>query len=383
MLGPWSRREFVAHAGRLAVVSAGAGLVPCARQTRPASAAQLRLGWVDRRLSPYFTPLTRGRLRCDLCPHLCEIDAGERGRCGVRENTDGTLWTVAYGNPCTVQIDPIEKKPLYHVLPGTKTLSLATAGCNLHCKSCVNWEAAKATPEETYNHELSPVEAVQRAGSYGCRSIACSYVEPVVFIEYMHAIAKECQKGPLLHVMHSAGYINPEPLDDLCPTLDAACIDLKGFTEAFYRDHVEGSLTPVLETLERLVASGVHTEIVHLLIPGKNDDPETVRTMCLWIAEHLGTEVPLHFFRFYPRYLLKSVPPTPVKALEQARDIAQQEGLHYVYIANVPEHPGKHTYCPQCQELLIERVGFITTVKALDDGRCTHCGHSVPGVWRT
>ena len=336
---------------------------------------------VNRQRSQYFSRLAGGRIRCDLCPHLCEIDNGDRGRCGVRENIDGELWTVAYGNPCAVQIDPVEKKPFYHVLPGTKTLSLATAGCNLHCKSCLNWEAAKATPEETYNHDLPPAEAVTRAEDYSCHSIACSYVEPVVFIEYMKDVAKHCRQRPVLHLMHSAGYINRAPLDDICAMLDAACIDLKAFTDEFYREDVEGTLAPVLDTLTRLKENGVHTEICNLVIPGRNDDPETIRAMCRWIVDRLSAEVPVHFFRFYPRYLLKSIPPTPVPTLEQARAVAMEEGLHYAYIANVPEHPGKHTYCPQCKELLVERVGYFTTLLGLADGQCTKCGHVIPGVW--
>ena len=375
-----SRRDFVTGAGRIAL--AGAGMLPCSALVTPASAAGLKQGFVIRRKASYFTALGELRVRCDLCPFACEIDSGERGRCGVRENAGGTLWTVAFGNPCAVQIDPVEKKPFYHVLPGTKTLSLATAGCNLHCKSCLNWEAARARPEETYNHELPPGEAVTRAEDYGCHSIASSYVEPVVFFEYMREIASQCREHPLLHLMHSAGYVNPGPLEDLCGVLDAACIDLKGFTEELYRDLVDGSLAPVLATLEGLKSGGVHTEIVNLVIPGRNDDPETVRAMCRWIVERLGPEVPLHFFRFYPRYLLKSLPPTPVSTLEQARDIAMAEGLHYAYIANVPEHPGKHTYCPRCRELLVERIGYITTVLALADGQCTQCGHAIPGVWK-
>lgn len=381
MKEPISRRELVQMGGKFALASAGLGLLPCSALVQPAAAAGLQRGWVQRRECLYFTTLSQGRVRCDLCPHLCEIESGQRGRCGVRENTDETLWTVAYANPCAVQIDPVEKKPFYHVLPGTKTLSLATAGCNLHCKSCLNWEAAQATPEETYNHQLSASEAVERAESYGCRSIACSYVEPVVFIEYMTEIADRCRQGPLLHLLHSAGYVNPLPLEELCGRLDAACIDLKGFTEEFYRDLVGGSLAPVLDTLERLKDNDVHTEIVNLLIPGKNDDPQSVRAMCRWICRRLGPEVPLHFFRFYPRYLLKSVPPTSVSALESARAVAMEEGLHYAYIANVPEHPGKHTYCPQCREMLVERVGYITTILALADGQCTKCGHEIPGVW--
>ena len=378
---PSSRRDFIAGAGRLALATAGAGLLPGSPWLEPAAAARLTQGYVQRRQASYFTPLGGGRVRCDLCPRRCEIAPAERGFCGVRENADDALWTVAYGNPCAVQIDPIEKKPFYHVLPGTKTLSLATSGCNLHCKSCLNWEAARAQPEETFNHELPPAEAVARAAGYDCPSIASSYVEPVVFVEYMREVAALCRDHSLLHLMHSAGYIERAPLDDLCPLLDAACIDLKGFTESFYRDSVDGSLAPVLATLERLRAHGVHTEVVNLLIPGKNDDPVTLRAMCRWIVDRLGPEVPLHFFRFYPRYLFKSVPPTPIPSLEQARQIAQDEGLHYAYIANVPEHPGKHTYCPRCSELLIERYGYFTTVVALVEGCCEACGHPVPGVW--
>lgn len=356
-------------------------MLPCFPLAQPACGAGLTRGFVVRRQASYFTRIGGGRVRCDLCPHLCQIDSGQRGRCGVRENTDGALWTVAFGNPCAVQIDPVEKKPFFHVLPGSKTLSLATAGCNLHCKSCLNWEAARARPEETYNHELPPTEAIARAREYGCESIACSYLEPVVFLEYMEEIARHCREHPVRHLMHSAGFINPAPLQDMCPLLDAACIDLKGFTEAFYRDHVGGSLAPVLSTLQQLVKRGVHLEIVNLLIPGRNDDPAALRAMCRWISAELGPQVPLHLFRFYPRYLLKSVPPTPIASLEEARTIAMEEGLHYAYIANVPEHPGKHTYCPECQEILIERVGYFTTVLALADGRCAHCGHTIPGIW--
>jgi pyruvate formate lyase activating enzyme len=300
----------------------------------------------------------------------------------VRENAGGTLWTLTYGNPCAVNIDPVEKKPFYHVLPGSKTLSVATAGCNLRCKSCLNWEASQARPEETFNYDLPPADAVSRAARYGCQSIASSYVEPVVFFEYMRDIARLCRRGPLLHLMHSAGFINRPPLDEVSSHLDAACIDLKGFSEELYRDLVGGSLDPVLATLKGLRDNGVHTEIVNLLIPGKNDEPRTIRAMCRWIAEELGAEVPVHFFRFYPRYLLKSVPPTPVPGLERARAIALEEGLHYAYIANVPEHPGKHTYCPKCHSLLIQRVGYITDIVGLADGRCGQCGHAIPGVWQ-
>jgi pyruvate formate lyase activating enzyme len=382
MRDPLSRRDFARCVGRYAVLSAGAGLLPYALFSAPASAAGPKKGLEGRRSASYASRVSERGVRCDLCPQRCRIEHGRRGQCGVRENVDGTLWTLVYGNPCAVNIDPVEKKPFYHVLPGTRTLSVATAGCNLHCKSCLNWEASQAMPEETYNYALPPAEVVTRAERYGCPSIASSYVEPVVFIEYMLDIGRLCRERPLLHLMHSAGYINRAPLDDLCKIVDAACIDLKGFSEELYRDLVGGSLRPVLEALKRVKENGVHTEIVNLVIAGKNDDPRTLRAMCRWIAKELGEEVPIHFYRFYPRYMLKSIPPTPVSTLEQARALAMEEGLHYAYIANIPEHPGKHTYCPACQKLLIERVGFITEIVGLVDGRCAQCGHAVPGVWQ-
>jgi pyruvate formate lyase activating enzyme len=379
---PLSRRDFVRLAGRCAVASAGVTLIPGTPPPRPAAAAGLTKGLIGRRRSSYFTRLEGSSVRCDLCPHGCRIEEGDRGLCGVRENEGGELWSLVYGNPCAVNIDPVEKKPFYHVLPGTKTLSVATAGCNLHCKFCLNWEASQVEPEETYNYDLPPAELVERAQRYGCPSIASSYVEPVVFTEYLLDVARLCRSRSQLHLMHSAGFVERAPLEEICQVIDAACIDLKGFSEEFYRDLVGGSLETVLETLLLLREKGIHIEIVNLLIPGKNDDPRSLRAMCEWIAAEMGRDVPLHFFRFYPRYLLKSIPPTPVSALEQARAIAQEEGLAYAYIANVPEHPGKHTYCPACEELLIERVGYITRILALVEGKCTHCGHQIPGVWQ-
>jgi pyruvate formate lyase activating enzyme len=373
------RRDFIQLAGGAALATAGTHLLPCPAAAQ--RAGRLEMGLVKRRRARYFTTLEGGALRCDLCPASCRIEPGGRGRCGVRENAGGGLDTLAWGNPCAVNIDPIEKKPFYHVLPGSKTLSLATAGCNLACKSCLNWEASQARPEETFNYDLPPEVAVERAASYGCRSIASSYVEPVVFIEYMLDIGRLCRPQPLLHLAHSAGYVNPEPLDEICEAVDGACIDLKGFSPELYRDLVGGELEPVLATLRRLKERRVHTEVVNLLIPGINDDAGTLRTLCRWIRRELGAEVPLHFFRFYPRYRLKSIPPTPVPTLELARSIALEEGLLFAYIANVPEHPGKHTYCPECGELLIKRIGLITEVVALAGGRCSECRCEIPGIW--
>lgn len=376
------RRAFMSRLGGCALVSAGAGLLPSFLHPERASAGAPKQGLVGRRPSPWFTQLGDRRVRCELCPHRCEIDADARGRCGVRENKGGRLDTLVYGNPAAVNIDPIEKKPLYHVLPGTKTLTVASAGCNLHCSFCQVWEISQAGPEDTYNHPLSPEQVIERAELYACQSIASSYVEPAISMEYMLDVARLCQTRSTLHVMHSAGYINPAPLEEACQVLDAACIDLKGFDEGFYREFVGGSLGPVLETLRRLKSHRIHTEIVNLLIPGKNDDPQSLRAMCRWIVKELGPDSPLHFFRFYPRYKFKSIPPMPVASLERARALAIEEGLHYAYIANVPEHAGKHTYCPGCGKLVIKRDGFSVELEGLVDGRCAHCKHAIPGVWR-
>ncbi len=379
----YSRRSFIARCGQSALLCAGSTVIPWTSLIRPTQAARLKKGLIGRKLSPYYTPLGDGVIRCELCPHGCEVVPGDRGFCEVRENIDGRYFSLVYGNPCAVHIDPIEKKPFYHVLPGTRSFSLATAGCNFDCKFCQNWEISQARPEETFNYGLSPEAVVSNALRYKCQSIASTYVEPTIFIEYMLDIGRLAKPTPLLKVMHSNGFINPAPLEDLCRLLDAACIDLKAFTESFYRDMTEGMLAPVLETLKGLTAHGIHTEIVNLMIPGKNDDMKQVRAMCRWIFQNLGPEVPLHFSRFYPRYKLKGIAPTPVTTLDKARKIAHEEGLLYVYIGNVADHPAEHTYCPHCKKMVIQRIGYRVKVIALEGGKCRFCGRPIPGIWES
>ncbi|MFC1856819.1 AmmeMemoRadiSam system radical SAM enzyme [Thermodesulfobacteriota bacterium] len=377
-----NRRQFLSQCGNCVFICASPAILPVFFKKDSANAALVKKGAIGRKLSPYFTPLSHKAVRCDLCPHQCEVKDGQRGLCEVRENIDGRYFSLVYGNPCAVNIDPIEKKPFYHVLPATKALSVATAGCNFDCKFCVNWEIAQARPEDTYNYLLKPNQIVSQAVRYGCHAIASGYVEPVVFMEYMIEIGRQTRAFPLLKIMHSNGFMNEKPLMDLCNYLDAACVDLKGFTEDFYQDMAEGSLRPVLETLKRLKAGRVHIEIVNLIIPGKNDDMAHVHAMCHWIRDELGPDVPLHFLRFYPRYKLKGIAPTPVKTLEQARSAALAVGLNFVYIGNIPKHPGAHTYCPQCEKMLIKRIGYNVKVLALKNGKCLHCGRPVPGIWK-
>ena len=379
MRHPITRRDFLSQCSRSAFLCASAVALPWTVFIPPARSANLKKGFVKKVLSPYFTPLGNRSIRCDLCPHRCEVDPGDRGLCEVRENIDGKYYSLVYANPCAVHVDPVEKKPFFHVLPATQSFSIATAGCNFNCKFCQNWEISQARPEQTFNYELDPDQVVQLAGRYGCRSIASTYVEPTIFFEYMLAVGRLAKNEPILKVMHSNGFINPEPLDELCNYLDAACIDLKGFTQEFYRDMAEGSLQPVLDTLKHLKARKVHTEVVNLVIPGKNDDIAVVQRMCRWIHNELGPDTPLHFSRFYPRYKLKGIAPTPVETLEKAREIARSSGIKYVYVGNVPGNRYESTFCQVCGNAAIKRFGHSIEEFNLDKNlRCVKCGEKVP-----
>jgi pyruvate formate lyase activating enzyme len=309
------------------------------------------------------------------------VAKGLRGICRVRENRDGRYYSLVYGNPCAVHIDRIEKKPFFHVLPGTTSFSLATAGCNFQCKFCQNWEISQAAPEDVYSYEVPSELMVKRAKEAAARSIAYTYVEPTIFYEYMIDIGTLAKKSGLLNVYHSNGFINPVPLKNLCKVLDAANIDLKGFTENFYRELCSGELNPVLETLKTLKREKVHLEITNLVIPTKNDEMSVVKEMCLWIKKELGADTPIHFSRFYPLYKLKTLPPTPVSTLDKARAVAFSAGLEYVYIGNVPGHEGENTFCPKCKKMVIQRTGYMVGETNLRAGKCRYCGKPIPGIW--
>ena len=378
---PITRRCFLDLCARNLAICAGSSLLPFCTPPRSLQAAAIKRGFIGQKRSPYFSPLDDQVIRCELCPHSCEVGPGQRGLCGVRKNVDGQYYSLVFANPCAVHIDPIEKKPFYHVLPASRAFSIATAGCNFDCKFCQNWEISQAQPDDTFNYQLTPDQVISSAIKYNSQVIASTYVEPVIFIEYMLAIGRLARSQPLLKVMHSNGFINARPLDDLCSVLDAACIDLKGFTQRYYRDMTGGSLAPVLRTLKVLKRRGVHTEIVNLIVPGKNDGMQQIAAMCRWIRTELGSDTPLHFSRFYPLYKLKSIAPTPVATLEKARQVAMDEGLQFVYVGNVPDHPGGHTYCPQCRRMLIRRIGYRVRVQGLRDGACSSCGAAIPGIW--
>jgi pyruvate formate lyase activating enzyme len=329
----------------------------------------------------FYKKLDKGRVQCQLCPRRCTISSGQRGYCGVRENRDGLLYTLVYARPVAIHIDPIEKKPLFHFLPSTTAFSIATAGCNLKCKFCQNWEISQVKPEEIRYFYIEPKELVDKVKKSGSPTIAYTYTEPVIFYEYMLEVAKIAKKEGIKNVIHSSGYINEEPLRQLAKYLDAANIDLKGFTDDYYSKMSDASLGPVLSALKILREEGVHLEITNLILPGYNDDPETIRKMCLWIKENLGPATPLHFSRFFPMYKFTSLNPTPVETLEKARQIAQGLGLKYVYIGNISDDTRENTYCPKCKEMLIERRGYFVMQDNIVDGKCKFCGEKIEGIW--
>ena len=321
------------------------------------------------------------RVQCGVCPNRCILEPGDRSVCRSRVNIDGKLYSLAYGNPCAVHIDPIEKKPLYHFLPGTPVFSISTTGCNLRCLNCQNWEISQRRPEDVRHGELFPEEVVRSAAKEGSLSIAYTYAEAVTYYEYMLDTARLAAQAGIRNVLVSNGYINRGPLLRLAEYLDGANINLKSFEDRIYRCLNGGTLRPVLRTLKTLHEQGVWFEITTLVVPTYVDDPEMIRRMCAWILKELGPDHPLHFTRFHPDYRLTRLPPTPVETLERFSRIAINEGIHYVYVGNVPGHKGGHTYCHQCGRLLIERRGYVIGQFHIRHGRCEFCGAAIPGRW--
>ena len=373
-----TKREFLRFCGMSFCALSATHLLGFPETSRAQTAKK---GLIKTKLSPYFTSLEGGEIQCELCPRCCRVSKGKRGFCRVRENREGKYYSLVYGNPCAVHLDPIEKKPFFHLLPATTSFSLATAGCNFQCKFCQNWEISQASPEDVYSYEFLPESVVTKAKEVGARSVAYTYVEPTIFYEYMLDTGLLAKKAGLLNVYHSNGFINPSPLRNLCKVLDAANIDLKGFTETFYRELCDGELSPVLETLKTLKKERVHLEITNLVIPTKNDDVSVLKEMCLWVKKELGADTPIHFSRFHPLYKLKSLPPTPVSTLEKAREVALSTGLEYVYIGNVPGHEAENTFCPKCKKMIIQRTGYMIGEIHLKAGKCGYCGKPIPGIW--
>jgi len=321
-------------------------------------------------------------VRCLLCAQNCRIADGERGRCRGRYNDGGTLKSLVYGRPISVHVDPIEKKPFYHFLPGSKAFSLSTSGCPLHCKFCQNWEISQARPEDFNVAFVSPERVALTAVSRQAPVIAFTYNEPTVFTEYLTDIARVARKKGERSVLVSCGFMNEEPLAEMCQVLDAIKIDLKGFSEEFYRRVCSAELAPVLRSIRQVAASGVHLEIVNLVVPTLNDSTEMLTELVKWVVGEVGPDVPVHFTRFHPDYQLPHLPPTPVSTLEQAWAIARKHGMRYPYVGNVPGHVGNNTLCPKCGKTVIERKGFFVTGNHVKDGKCEHCSASIAGVWK-
>lgn len=329
----------------------------------------------------YFNKLSDGKVQCTLCPHFCVLKDGQTGICKVRTNINQDLHTLVMGKVVAAHTDPIEKKPLYHFLPDTDAFSIATAGCNLSCKFCQNWEISQKSPQEIRGYEMSPDDIVKTAISEGAKSIAYTYTEPTVFYEYMLATAKLAKENGIKNIWVTAGYINPEPLENLCKYIDAANVDLKSFNNDFYEKYSGAKLEPVLNTLKTLHKNNVWLEITNLVIPDLNDSPEEIKAMCEWIVQNLGTDYPLHFSRFFPKYKMQEKPPTPVETLIMARDIAKECGLKHVYIGNVILEGTDNTYCPSCGTEVITREGYLITSNIISDGKCGKCGEKISGVW--
>jgi len=329
----------------------------------------------------YNESLSQKQVQCFLCPNQCVLSPGQWGACKARKNINGQLYSMVYGKIATEHLDPIEKKPFFHVLPGSKAFSIATTGCNMRCLFCQNWEISQAFPGDVPTQAATPEEVVTQALKAGAQSIAFTYNEPVIAYEYVLDIAKLAKAKGLKTLVVSSGYIEEEPLKELLKYIDAYKVDLKAFNEKFYHKLTGGQLGSVLNTLKIIKQSGVWLEIVNLLVPGENDSDEDLRSMARWIKENLGDSVPLHFSRFFPQYKLKNLPPTPPETLLRARKIAMEEGLKFVYTGNTADPAGETTWCPGSKEEAIVRQGNFLIINNLKNGACSD-GEKIPGIWK-
>jgi len=340
---------------------------------------------IDTVPTKYWHALEDGRIQCDVCPRACKLHEGQRGLCFVRARQDDRVVLTSYGRSSGYCIDPIEKKPLNHFLPGTPVLSFGTAGCNLSCRFCQNWDMSKAREMDVLSDRADPEAIARAAVSLGCRSVAFTYNDPVIFMEYAIDVAQACRAVGVRSVAVTAGYMCSAPREEFYRDMDAANVDLKGFSERFYHSVCGGHLQPVLETLEYLVRhTQVWTEITTLLIPGENDSDHELETMSQWVVEHLGADVPWHFTAFHPDWKMLDKPPTPLATLIRARDIARKHGVRYAYTGNIPHTAGESTLCHGCGARVIGRDRYtITDWQLTGDGRCGRCGEKMPGVFES
>ncbi len=332
------------------------------------------------REASFYTLTARG-VKCDLCPNTCILTENEMGDCHNRINIGNKLYSIAYGNPCAVNIDPVEKKPLYHFLPGSTAFSIGTAGCNLACMNCQNWQISQRSPRDTRNSDLMPAAVIEQARAGRCRSVAYTYNEPLTFFEYAYDTSVIARKSSIKNILVTNGYINEKPLRRISTVTDAANVDLKSFDNNVYMQLNGGTLDPVLRTLKIMKEAGVWLEITNLLVPGYTDRLDMIRQMCAWLASNGFADTPLFFSRFFPAYKLSGLKPTPPETIYKAREIAINEGLNFVYTGNLDGVEGDNTNCPGCKKLLIRRDGFKVLSNVLLAGRCPVCNTVIPGVW--
>jgi pyruvate formate lyase activating enzyme len=399
-----SRRKLIVSAGRCLPVAAGTALGPLAWWLSPRASAAGD-DWMRTSVKArYWTSVglagsdcrrchdtavdpakavrhDAGLVRCLLCAQGCSLKPGGRGRCRARLNVKGELRSLSYGRPVAVHLDPIEKKPFYHFLPGTSALSFGSSGCPLRCQFCQNWELSQSTPGDLPADFTPPATMARAAANRRTPVIAFTYNEPTTFAEYLLDVAREARPLGVRSVLVSCGLMREAPLADMCTSLSAIKIDLKGFSEDFYRRVCGAELKPVLRSIRQVAKSRAHLEIVNLVVPTLNDTDAALQGLARWVAGELGPDVPVHFTRFHPDYKLLDLPPTPVATLERARDMAMAAGLHYAYVGNVPGHPGNHTYCPGCRKVVVRRDNFFVTEMNVRNGKCRFCQHPIAGVW--
>ncbi len=372
-----SRRDFC----KLAVASAaGLSMLPVVLKESMAEFTRKK-GLVIEKEAMWYKSTGDGTYRCELCPNRCSLKDGVRSICLVREGKNGKLHTLVYGNPTSIHVDPIEKKPLFHYYPGKSAFSIATAGCNFTCLNCQNWQISQFPPEDTLNYKLLPEKTVMTAKLYKSPIIAYTYSEPSIFYEYMLETSKIAKDHEIKNVSITNGYLNPKPVKELCRYLGAANVDLKGFSDDFYMEFTDGRLQPVLDTINIMKENGVHVEITNLVLPGQNDSDQMLKKMCRWIVSNPGIDVPLHFSRFSPMYKLKNLQHTPEKTLRRARKIALDMGIRYVYIGNIPLLEAEDTFCHNCNKLLVDRSGYRINKMNIMEGCCKYCHVKIPGVF--
>ena len=334
--------------------------------------------WV--KAAKYWVRLGKGKVRCDLCYKRCPIAEGGFGACGVRYNHKGTLYTLVYGLLTAANVDPIEKKPLMHFMPGSTVMSISTAGCNFMCRFCQNWTISQSRRGEIFGEFYTPEQVVNLTRKYGADGISYTYNEPTIFYEFMLDTAKLAKREGLFNTMVTNGYMTIEALRELAPYMDAATVDFKGAgNKEFYLKFMGvHDPSPIFDTLLEMKRRGIFIEITNLVVPEYGDSPEDLRKLARWTVDNLGPETPFHLLRFYPHFMMQDHYATPIKTLEKLADIAKSEGLHYVYLGNIPGHKYEHTYCPNCGRLLIRRYGFeIIEWKLTDDNRCPYCGQKI------